>query len=168
MNMRKLVIEIDRDMSCNPDKGWIHRHIGEVAGLGEQQRLTSFLYHYYYQGLRGSNHYSPRPLGSAARLIESLEDKTLADQLAAALPSSFYYCPGWHLVARTDDTAIVERQGIQLSVTNHDWRQDTPHIQTVSVRMPTDSAMLRPAFIQVSAHMACRIKPTVRTGFMSI
>lgn len=146
MNMRKLVVEIDQDMYCDPDKGWIHRQIGEVARLGDQRQLTSFLYRYYYQGLRGSNYHHPRPHGPTIRLIESLEDEALADRLAAALPSSFYYCPGWRLVTRTSDTAVVERQGIQLSVTKHEWRQDAPDAQTVSVRMPTDRRYASPGF----------------------
>ena len=146
MSIRKLALEIERDMNCDPDKGWIHRQIGTVAGLDDQPRLTSFLYRYYYQGLRDSSHHHHRPYSTAARLIESLEDKALVDQLTATLPSSFYYSPNWRLVIQNNDTAIVDRRGIQLSVTDDEWRQDASHEQTVSVRMPTSRRYASPGF----------------------
>lgn len=145
MTIRKLVAEIDRDMYCDPDKGWIHQQIGAVAGLDDQRRLTSFLYRYYYQGLRDSNHHPPA-LGTAARSIESLEDTALANQFAAALPSPFYNCPGWRLVTRNNDAVIVERQGVQLSVANHEWHQDIACEQAVFVRMPTGRRYASPGF----------------------
>ncbi len=146
MSIRKLIAEIDRDLSCDPDKGWIHRQIGEVAVLGDQRRLTSFLYRYYYQGLRNLSHHQPRALGTAARLIESLEDTALANQFSAALPSPFYCCPGWRLITRNNDAAVIERQGIGLSVTNDEWLHDTEGEQTVSVRMPTGRRYASPGF----------------------